>query len=82
MEKGDTFVLTRDAGAEGGPSYGFSDYARGTPIVVLAIVFAVVVGLVARLRGLAALVGLGFAFFILLRFVLPGAAVGGARRRW
>jgi uncharacterized membrane protein len=72
VDKGDTFVLTRDAGAEGGPTYGFSDYARGTPIVVLAIVFAVVVGLVARLRGLAALVGLGFAFFILLRFVLPG----------
>ena len=46
-------MLTRDAGAEGGPTYGFFDYARGTPIVVLAIAFAVVVGLVARLRGLA-----------------------------
>jgi uncharacterized membrane protein len=72
VQKGDTLVLTRDAGAEGGASYGFYDYARGTPIVVLAIIFAVVVGLVARLRGLAALLGLGFAFFILLRFVLPG----------
>jgi uncharacterized membrane protein len=72
VEKGDTFVLTRDAGAEGGASYGFFDYARGTPIVVLAIAFAVVVGLVARLRGLASLVGLGFAFFLLFRFVLPG----------
>ena len=36
------------------------------------IAFAVVVGLVARLRGLASLVGLAFAFFILLQFVLPG----------
>jgi uncharacterized membrane protein len=71
VEKGDTFVLTRDAAADGGPSYGFFDYARGTPIVALAIAFAVVVGLVARLRGLASLVGLGFAFFILLRFVMP-----------
>jgi uncharacterized membrane protein len=69
---GDTLVLTRDAGAEGGATYGFFDYARGTPIVVLAIAFAVVVGLVARLRGLASLVGLAFAFFILFRFVLPG----------
>jgi uncharacterized membrane protein len=72
VEKDDVFVLTRDAGAEGGPTYGFSDYARGTPIVVLAIAFAVVVGLVARLRGLASLLGLAFAFFILFRFVLPG----------
>jgi uncharacterized membrane protein len=72
VEEGDTLVLTRDGGAEGGASYGFFDYARGTPIVVLAIAFAVVVGLVARLRGLASLVGLAFAFFILFQFVLPG----------
>jgi uncharacterized membrane protein len=72
VEKGDTLVLTRDAGADGGASFKFFDYARGTPIVVLAIAFAVVVGLVARLRGLASLVGLAFAFFILFQFVLPG----------
>jgi uncharacterized membrane protein len=71
VEKDDVFVLSRDPGADGGPVYGFSDFARGSPIVLLAIAFAVVVGLVARLRGLAALVGLGFAFFILLRFVMP-----------
>jgi len=72
VSEGDTLVLTRDAGAEGGPAYGFYDYARDTPIIVLAVAFAVVVGLVARLRGLASLVGLAFAFFVLLQFVLPG----------
>ena len=72
VSQGDTLVLTRDAGAEGGPAYGFYDYARDTPIIVLAVAFAVVVGLVARLRGLASLVGLAFAFFVLLQFVLPG----------
>lgn len=72
VAEGDTLVLTRDGGAEGGPSYGFFDFARGTPMVVLAIMFAVVVGAVARLRGLASLLGLAFAFFVLLRFVLPG----------
>jgi uncharacterized membrane protein len=68
----DVLVLTRDAGAEGGPTYFFYDYERDAPLVVLAIVFAVVVGAVARLRGLASLVGLAFAFFIILQFVLPG----------
>ena len=72
VDTGDTLVLTRDAGAEGGVTYGFYDYARDTPIIVLAITFAVVVGLVARLRGLASLVGLTFAFVVLLTFVLPG----------
>ncbi|RFU19833.1 YibE/F family protein [Geodermatophilus marinus] len=72
VEVGDELVLTRDAGATGAGQYAFFDYARDTPLVVLAVAFAVVVGLVARLRGLAALVGLAFAFFILLQFVLPG----------
>jgi uncharacterized membrane protein len=72
VAEGDVLVLTRDAGAEGGAQYAFYDYARDTPIVVLAVAFAVVVGLVARLRGLASLVGLAFAFFVLLQFVLPG----------
>jgi uncharacterized membrane protein len=68
----ETLVVTRDAGAEGGAAYNFFDYERDTPIIVLALMFAVVVGAVARLRGLASLVGLAFAFFVLLQFVLPG----------
>jgi uncharacterized membrane protein len=69
---GDTVVLTRNAAAEGGVAYGFYDFQRDTPMVVLAVVFAVVVGAVARLRGLASLIGLAFAFFVLLQFMLPG----------
>jgi uncharacterized membrane protein len=72
VEEGDTLVATRDAGAEGGPAYAFFDYERDLPLTALAIGFAVVVALVARLRGVASLLGLGFAFFILLQFVLPG----------
>jgi uncharacterized membrane protein len=72
IEEGDGLVLTRDAAAEGGAQYAFFDYDRDVPIVVLTLTFAVVVVAVARLRGLAALVGLAFAFFVLLEFVLPG----------
>jgi uncharacterized membrane protein len=69
---GDTVVLSRDGGAEGGPTYRFADYGRDVPLTALAVGFAICTAVVARLRGLAALLGLGFAFFILLRFVLPG----------
>jgi len=78
VSEGDVLVLTRDAGAEGGPSYGFYDYERDAPVLVLAILFAVVVVAVARLRGLASLLGLAFAFFILLQFVLPGLLTGNS----
>ncbi len=76
VAEGDTLVLTRAAGTDGAPSYQFYDFARTTPMVVLAVAFAVVVGAVARLRGLAALLGLAFAFFVLLQFVLPGLLAG------
>ena len=76
VEVGDVFVLSRDGGAEGGAAFDFSDYERTTPMVLLAILFAVVVGAVARLRGLAALLGLAFAFVVLLQFMLPGILAG------
>jgi uncharacterized membrane protein len=76
VSEDDVLVLTRDPGAEGGPSYGFYDYERDLPVLLLAILFAVVVVAVARLRGLASLFGLAFAFFILLQFVLPGLLAG------
>jgi uncharacterized membrane protein len=72
VEEGDTVVLSRDAGAEGGPTYQFTDYGRDLPLLALAAGFALCTAVVARLRGVASLLGLGFAFFILLEFVLPG----------
>ncbi|WP_309232924.1 hypothetical protein [Blastococcus sp. TML/C7B] len=82
VAEGDVLVLSRDAGADGGALYNFSDFARDTPIVTLAVAFALVVGLVARWRGLASLVGLAFAFFVLLEFVLPGLLGDTLRRAW
>ena len=57
-------------------AYAFTDYQRNTPLVVLAVAFAVVVIAVARLRGLAALVGLGVAFVVMIKFMLPALLSG------
>jgi uncharacterized membrane protein len=79
VEVGDELVLSRDPGIDsGGPTYQFQDFARGTPIVTLALAFVLVVGLVARLRGLLAMLGLGFAFLVLLTFMLPALLAGGS----
>ncbi|MGZ4567465.1 MAG: YibE/F family protein [Blastococcus sp.] len=75
-------VLTRSPGADGaGITYQFQDFARGTPLLVLAVVFALAVGAVARWRGLAALLSMGFAFLVLLTFVLP-ALLHGESPTW
>jgi uncharacterized membrane protein len=76
VEVDDELVLSRDAGAEGDPQYRFADLARGTPLAVLAVVALVVVGAVARLRGLLAVLGLGVAAAVLLLFVLPALVAG------
>jgi uncharacterized membrane protein len=79
VEVGDELVLSRDPGTDSGqPTYSFQDFPRGTPIVVLALFFTLVVGAVARLRGLLALLGLGFAFAVLMRFMLPALLDGGS----
>ncbi|GAA0423294.1 hypothetical protein Acor_73880 [Acrocarpospora corrugata] len=77
MQAGDRIKVTRVFTHQAGPpDYAFYDYARQTPIGVLAIAFAVVVVAVARFRGLAALVGLGLAFLVLMKFMLPALLAG------
>jgi uncharacterized membrane protein len=56
--------------------YQFSDFTRSTPLLVVGLIFAAVVIVVARWRGFAALLGLGFAGFILATFMFPALIAG------
>ena len=56
--------------------YQFSDFKRSTPLLVVGLIFAAVVILVARWRGFAALLGLGFAGVILATFMFPALIAG------
>lgn len=68
--------LARGVDATGTTRYGFYDYERGTPLLLVALAFAVVTVLVARWRGLRALVGIGVAFAVLVVFLLPALVDG------
>ena len=57
-------------------SYVFTDFARSSPMLLLAVVFAALVVVVARLRGLAALGGLALSFVVLLKFMVPALLSG------
>ena len=76
-EVGDGVTLIRVPPGDGQPaSYQFSDFDRRTPLIILTAVFAVVVVAVARWRGLASLIGLGFAGLILVKFMFPALVAG------
>ena len=69
-------------------AFSFDDFQRDTPLIALAVVFAVLLIAVARWRGITALIGLVIAYLVLSYFLLPGlldgrspvmiALVGGA----
>lgn len=57
-------------------AYAWVDFDRTLPLGVLAAVFAVLVVAVARLRGIAALAGLGLGYLTVLKFMLPALLRG------
>jgi len=56
---------------------GFSDFERGSPMLGLFIVYVIVVVVVARWRGLGALLGLMVAFGVVFFFTIPALFDGG-----
>ena len=56
--------------------YGFSDFERHQPLILLAILFALLAILVGRWRGLRAIIGLAISFLVVIEFVLPAILDG------
>jgi uncharacterized membrane protein len=79
LRPGDDIVLN-DAGAEvpAEVRYSFADMQRSRPLAVLAVVFAVVVVALGRLRGLLALAGIVLSLGVLLVFIFPALLDGAA----
>jgi uncharacterized membrane protein len=77
LDAGDEVVLN-DAGpdAPAESRYAFADIRRSRSLALLAIVFAVVVVALGRLRGLLALAGIGVTFAVLLGFLFPALLQG------
>jgi uncharacterized membrane protein len=79
LDVGDDIVLN-DAGPEvdAAARYSFADVQRRLPLVILAVVFAVAVVALGRLRGLLALAGIGITVGVLLAFVFPALLRGSS----
>ncbi|NLE80526.1 MAG: YibE/F family protein [Rhodococcus sp.] len=76
LHSGDSIRLVRQTDPSGATVYSFYDFARGLPLTLIVAAFAIVVIVVARWRGLRALIGLGVAFGVLVMFMLPALLDG------
>jgi uncharacterized membrane protein len=64
------------AGTPGAEPYGFADVDRRAPLLWLTIAFAVLVVVLARWRGLLALVGFAVSLLLVTRFLVPAILAG------
>ena len=78
LSAGDKIVVSagETGGSTAGPSYQFADRQRRPVLLGLAVLFAIIVVMLARLRGLAALGGLVGSVVVLLTFALPAILDG------
>jgi uncharacterized membrane protein len=58
--------------------YSFSDFERGRPLLLLAVIFALLVIAGGRLRGVRALLGLVVSLAIVLVFIVPSIVEGNS----
>jgi uncharacterized membrane protein len=68
--------MFRPPGVTGPPQYSLSDYERRSPMIWLAVAFALLVIVFGRLRGALSLVGLGLSLAIVLLFIVPAVLDG------
>ena len=77
LREGDTVMLLRTPPQDSQPeTYSFLQVQRGAPLSLMLALFLVVVAVVARWRGILALVGLVFGGLVVVKFMLPALLEG------
>lgn len=76
LATGDKILLVETPG-DGGSSFTFGDYQRGTALLIWAAILVIAMAIFAYWRGIFALGGLVIALGIVGVFLLPGLARGG-----
>jgi uncharacterized membrane protein len=75
------FVYENRAPEVGGVAvdrFGFADFQRGRPLLLLVALFAAAVLVAGRWQGLRSLVGLGLSLLVVVGFVVPAILDGGS----
>lgn len=73
---GDKLVVSALVGMDGKEIFYITDYVRRSPLYLLFALFVGAAVLIGRKRGISALLGLLFSFFIIFIFILPQILLG------
>lgn len=76
MHQNERVVVAYEPSAPKDLQYSVTDANRKLPLTLLAVIFAVVVVVIGRMRGIMALVALAISFVILNFFILPAILQG------
>jgi uncharacterized membrane protein len=71
FSQGDEVIVTRQENIDGEPNYYLVDHYRLPQISVIAVIFALVVIILTGLRGISALLGLGFSLVVIIGYLIP-----------
>src|SRR5829696_3593287 len=75
-QTGDEIYVYETRLADGTLSYQFADYRRDTPMLLLALIFAVAVIVLGRWKGVGAIGGLIASLLVIVYFLLPSLLRG------
>ena len=76
VSEGDGIYVVAFDEVDGGRAYSFYEFQRGTPMLLLLLLFCAAVVTLGRWRGLGALAGLGVSLIVLTFFTLPSVLDG------
>jgi len=68
---GDKVMIAKIEDGLGDPQYFIVDYVRRDALMLLGLLFIVCTVLIARKKGIAALLSMAFTFFVIFKFLLP-----------
>lgn len=74
---GDRVYVNSSISESGETTFYVVDFVRTRYIYILGLIFILIVFLVGRFKGLKALLGLVFSFFVIIKFILPQILAGG-----
>lgn len=76
FKTGDEVVLSLSLDLEGKKIIQITDYVRRTSLYILVAIFVVLTFVVAKVKGVASLLGMGFSFLVIFTIILPQIMAG------